>query len=182
MDISTRWDEATWLVNSKAAQPVEDDLDLPVLSQLNDQDVELPRAWLEILFLSRMLFRYLTLVQFGFYSLFSSFETRGQPRVIPFSTYAFLALATLAAMGFTNASLGYLNFPTQVIFKSCKLIPVLVGGILIQRKNYGIIDVSAALVMCIGLAVFTLADSQVLDTSFTHLIYPRYYCQPLAMF
>ena len=65
-------------------------------------------------------------------------------------------------MGFTNASLGYLNFPTQVIFKSCKLIPVLLGGIVIQGKKYGILDFAAALLMCVGLAVFTLADSQVL--------------------
>ena len=119
---------------------------------------------IEIPLLRRLPFRYLTLVQFGFYSLFSIFETRGQQRKIPLGTYAFLALATLATMGFTNASLGYLNFPTQLIFKCCKLIPVLVGGILIQGKNYGVIDFSAALVMCIGLAVFTLADSQVLHT------------------
>ena len=36
-------------------------------------------------------------------------------------------------MGFSNASLEYLNYPTQVIFKSCKLIPVLIGGILVRR-------------------------------------------------
>jgi len=35
-------------------------------------------------------------------------------------------------MGLSNSSLGYLNYPTQVIFKCCKLIPVLVGGIFIQ--------------------------------------------------
>lgn len=35
-------------------------------------------------------------------------------------------------MGLSNASVGYLNYPTQVIFKCCKLIPVLIGGILIQ--------------------------------------------------
>ena len=35
-------------------------------------------------------------------------------------------------MGMSNASLGYLNYPTQVIFKCCKLIPVMFGGIFIQ--------------------------------------------------
>jgi len=43
-----------------------------------------------------------------------------------------LAVLTVATMGLSNSSLGYLNYPTQVIFKCCKLIPVLVGGILIQ--------------------------------------------------
>ena len=58
-------------------------------------------------------------------------------------------------------SLQYLNYPTQVIFKSCKLIPVLIGGILIQRKQKGLLDFVAAIVMSFGLAIFLLADSQV---------------------
>lgn len=35
-------------------------------------------------------------------------------------------------MGLSNTSLGYLNYPTQVIFKCCKLIPVMIGGVFIQ--------------------------------------------------
>jgi adenosine 3'-phospho 5'-phosphosulfate transporter B3 len=48
-----------------------------------------------------------------------------------------------------------------VIFKCCKLIPVLVGGILIQQKRYGKLDFVAAGCMCLGLTLFTLADSNV---------------------
>lgn len=59
-------------------------------------------------------------------------------------------------MGLSNASLGYLNYPTQVIFKSCKLIPVLIGGIIIQGKRYGMLDFLAAFLMCLGLTLFTL--------------------------
>ncbi|XP_018569745.1 adenosine 3'-phospho 5'-phosphosulfate transporter 2 isoform X2 [Anoplophora glabripennis] len=80
---------------------------------------------------------------------------------IPIRTYFLLALLTLGTMGFSNASLGYLNYPTQVIFKCCKLIPVLAGGILIQGKRYGPLDFIAAVLMCVGLTLFTLADSQV---------------------
>jgi len=64
-------------------------------------------------------------------------------------------------MGFSNASLGHLNYPTQVIFKCCKLIPVLVGSVLIQGKKYAFIDYVAALLMCVGLIWFILADSKV---------------------
>ena len=53
---------------------------------------------------------------------------------IPLKTYSLIAFLTVATMGLSNSSLGYLNYPTQVIFKSCKLIPVLVGGILIQGE------------------------------------------------
>ena len=48
--------------------------------------------------------------------------------------YVLLAFLTVATMGLSNTSVGYLNYPTQVIFKCCKLIPVLIGGIIIQSK------------------------------------------------
>lgn len=75
--------------------------------------------------------------------------------------YLLLGLILLGSMGFSNASLGYLNYPTQVIFKCCKLIPVMIGGILIQKKVYTIIDIIAASCMCAGLILFTLADNKV---------------------
>ncbi|KAJ8924873.1 hypothetical protein NQ315_001028 [Exocentrus adspersus] len=107
---------------------------------------------------------FLTLVQFGFYSVFGLIEIKIRnvwKRKIPMRTYLLLALLTLGTMGFSNASLGYLNYPTQVIFKCCKLIPVLAGGILIQGKRYGPLDFIAAVLMCVGLTFFTLADSHV---------------------
>ncbi|XP_030385192.1 adenosine 3'-phospho 5'-phosphosulfate transporter 2 [Scaptodrosophila lebanonensis] len=117
---------------------------------------------------------FLTLVQFGYYICFGLVEHRLEayrasggkwnsepaPRCIPMRTYFVLAGLTLGTMGLSNSSLGYLNYPTQVIFKCCKLIPVLVGSILIQGKRYGPLDFAAAGAMCIGLAWFTLADSQ----------------------
>ena len=109
---------------------------------------------------------YLTLVQFALYSALARADMwrRGDDaggRRIPARSYAVLSVTTLTTMGFSNASLGYLNYPTQVIFKCCKLIPVLAGGILIQGKKYGPVDFAAAAVMCVGLAAFTLADSKV---------------------
>ncbi|KAJ9601595.1 hypothetical protein L9F63_000249, partial [Diploptera punctata] len=106
---------------------------------------------------------YLTLVQFGYYSIFGYIEVnmKNVSRRIPLKTYMLLALLTLGTMGFSNSSLGYLNYPTQVIFKCCKLIPVLVGGILIQQKRYGVLDFMAASCMCLGLTLFTLADSYI---------------------
>jgi len=105
---------------------------------------------------------YLTLIQFGYYSVFGKIEMsiRGEARRVPLRTYTLLAVTTVATMGFSNASLGYLNYPTQVIFKCCKLIPVLIGGILIQGKRHGLLDFVASGFMCLGLVLFTLADSK----------------------
>ncbi|XP_048385459.1 adenosine 3'-phospho 5'-phosphosulfate transporter 2 isoform X3 [Stegostoma tigrinum] len=107
---------------------------------------------------------YLTLVQFAFYSCFGLIEqqlTQDKRRRIPWKTYMLIAFLTVATMGLSNTSLGYLNYPTQVIFKCCKLIPVMIGGVFIQGKRYNIVDVSAALCMSLGLIWFTLADSKV---------------------
>nr|XP_005305230.2 adenosine 3'-phospho 5'-phosphosulfate transporter 2 isoform X3 [Chrysemys picta bellii] len=107
---------------------------------------------------------YLTLVQFGFYSIFGLIELQliqDKRRRIPGKTYMIIAFLTVGTMGLSNTSLGYLNYPTQVIFKCCKLIPVMIGGVFIQGKRYNIADVSAAMCMSLGLIWFTLADSTI---------------------
>uniref|UniRef100_G1SJM7 Adenosine 3'-phospho 5'-phosphosulfate transporter 2 n=1 Tax=Oryctolagus cuniculus TaxID=9986 RepID=G1SJM7_RABIT len=107
---------------------------------------------------------YLTLVQFAFYSIFGLIElqlTQDKRRRIPGKTYMIIAFLTVGTMGLSNTSLGYLNYPTQVIFKCCKLIPVMLGGVFIQGKRYNVADVSAAVCMSLGLVWFTLADSTI---------------------
>ncbi|XP_067935763.1 adenosine 3'-phospho 5'-phosphosulfate transporter 2-like [Watersipora subatra] len=109
---------------------------------------------------------YLTMIQFLQYVIFGLFERSAmgysnKQRRAPLSIYMLLAALTVATIGFSNMSVGYLNYPTQVIFKCCKLIPVLIGGIVIQGKKYGAIDFLACLSMSVGLILFTLADSEV---------------------
>ncbi|XP_061661529.1 adenosine 3'-phospho 5'-phosphosulfate transporter 2 [Syngnathoides biaculeatus] len=107
---------------------------------------------------------YLTLVQFGLYSVFGLVElqfTHDKRRRIPGKIYMILAFLTVGTIGLSNSSLGYLNYPTQVIFKCCKLIPVMIGGVFVQGKRYNVADVSAAVCMSFGLIWFTLADSKV---------------------
>ncbi|XKL69506.1 hypothetical protein PGB90_007275 [Kerria lacca] len=106
---------------------------------------------------------YLTLIQFLYYTIFGWIESkwRNSKRQIPLQTYYILAFLTVGTLGFSNSSLKYLNYPTQVIFKCCKLIPVMIGGIIIQKKQYKFIDYLASSCMCLGLIAFTLSDSQV---------------------
>ena len=123
---------------------------------------------------------YLTLIQFMFYGVLASFEqfltnlsknkelptTENEvlsvsSRKVPYRTYALIAFLTVGTIGCSNTSLAYLNYPTQVIFKCCKLIPVMIGGILIQGKKYKMLDFGAAFMMTIGLIFFTLADVSV---------------------
>jgi adenosine 3'-phospho 5'-phosphosulfate transporter B3 len=122
---------------------------------------------------------YMTLLQFVVYALLAYAESmitqrhverkcvhahtryRIAGRRIPMRQYVMLSLYTVGTMGLSNAAVGYLNYPTQVIFKCCKLVPVLIGGVLIQGKQFGVADVAAAFCMSIGLVFFSLADSKV---------------------
>ncbi|XP_022830252.1 adenosine 3'-phospho 5'-phosphosulfate transporter 2 [Spodoptera litura] len=119
--------------------------------------------FLELLFANSEVSFYITLVQFLITTALSYVESLIRSRIkrkVPLKTYALLAALTLGTMAFSNLALSYLNYPTQLIFKSCKLIPVMIGSIIIMGKRYGFLDYVSAVVMCIGLTMFTLADSQ----------------------
>ena len=61
---------------------------------------------------------YLTLIQFGCYTIFGSVEmllTRAfGHRTISIHLYGFIAFLTVATIGLSNTAVGYLNYPTQV--------------------------------------------------------------------
>ncbi|VIO92558.1 Uncharacterized protein BM_BM4374 [Brugia malayi] len=84
---------------------------------------------------------HLTLIQFLIYSIMAQLESiycaviNERRRKIPIYIYLQIATFTVGTMGFSNVAVGYLNYPTQVIFKCCKLIPVLIGGIIIQGDS-----------------------------------------------
>ncbi len=56
---------------------------------------------------------------------------RQESRKVPLRTYAFLALTTVATMGFSNASLGYLNYPTQVIASFVRFVLLYLNSIFV---------------------------------------------------
>jgi adenosine 3'-phospho 5'-phosphosulfate transporter B3 len=107
---------------------------------------------------------FLTCYQFFVYAILSfihlGFAGLDQRRA-SYRSYILLAALTVTTMGLSNYAVAYLNYPTQVMFKCCKLIPVLIGGILIQKKTFNRYDVAAAFCMSTGLVFFTLADSKV---------------------
>ena len=54
----------------------------------------------------------------------------------------------------------YLNFPTIVIFKSSKLLPVMAVNAVLLRQRQQPLDIIAALLLCLGLMSFSVADSK----------------------
>ncbi|KAI3381143.1 hypothetical protein SNEBB_009521 [Seison nebaliae] len=91
-----------------------------------------------------------------------------KPSTVSLMSYGKLALMTVTTIGCSNEALQSLNFPSQQIFKCCKLIPVMIGGVIIQKKTYNIVTVISCLCMSIGLIFFILTDVDI-DPNF-HII------------
>lgn len=90
--------------------------------------------------------------------------SRGAPRrQTPFSYYAILGLLQVATMGLSNLSVQFLNYPTQIIFKSAKPVPSLMFNALYHKKTYSPSDWIAAGLMAFGMLAFCAADASEYD-------------------
>merc|ERR1712194_185606 len=71
-----------------------------------------------------------------------------------------LSFVLMCSQGFGNASLALISFPLKVVFKSCKLVPAMGLGLLVLGKKYNYTDYGAAALLCFGLVLFTMGNSQ----------------------
>ncbi|SPR00785.1 unnamed protein product (mitochondrion) [Plasmodiophora brassicae] len=77
----------------------------------------------------------------------------GRSRV-PAKQYAMVAAAYIGAMLCSNQALRYVNYPTQVLGKSCKMIPVMLMGICINGKRYKKQEYVQVALITLGISVF----------------------------
>lgn len=79
--------------------------------------------------------------------------------------YALCACSYLGAMVASNTALQHVNYPTQVLGKSCKPIPVMLLGVLLARKSYPLIKYLCVLCITIGVAIFVYKDDKAAKSS-----------------
>lgn len=77
----------------------------------------------------------------------------------PSKYYATCALTYLLAMVCSNKALMWVNYPTQVIGKSCKPIPVMILGVLLGRKKYPLLKYLFVFLIVAGVALFMYKDN-----------------------
>ncbi|KAK8321757.1 hypothetical protein V6Z12_A12G121000 [Gossypium hirsutum] len=106
---------------------------------------------------------YFTFVQ-GFVYLFLIYLQGFTPKqmVNPWKTYGKLSAVLMGSHGLTKGSLAFLNYPAQLMFKSTKVLPVMVMGAFIPglRRKYPAHEYISAILLVVGLILFTLADAQ----------------------
>lgn len=86
------------------------------------------------------------------------FIVRERGRVAPISAYPLLTGCLLASSALSNMSLNYINFPTKVVFRSCKLIPTMIMASVIHGKVFSSVEYICAIAASAGLVMFAAAD------------------------
>ena len=74
------------------------------------------------------------------------------------SYYGICSFTYLLAMVTSNKALSWVNYPTQVIGKSCKPIPVMILGVLVGGKKYPLLKYLFTLMIVGGVALFMYKD------------------------
>ncbi|KAG7459772.1 hypothetical protein MATL_G00214150 [Megalops atlanticus] len=83
--------------------------------------------------------------------------------------YGVCSLSYLGAMVSSNSALQYVNYPTQVLGKSCKPIPVMILGVTILRKKYPLAKYLCVLLIVSGVAIFLYKPNKGAATTEEHL-------------
>jgi UDP-galactose transporter B1 len=73
----------------------------------------------------------------------------------PPHAYAKIAFAYIGSMYASNSSLAFVNYPTQALAKSCKLIPVMLSRIIINKKKYHLYEYLFVALITSGIYVFS---------------------------
>jgi adenosine 3'-phospho 5'-phosphosulfate transporter B3 len=107
---------------------------------------------------------FLTFAQFlgyagvAFPTLISNIRTRFRGLRAPFRAYAVTAFALMMSMSLGNFAAIRLSYPTQVLFKSSKLIPVMIGNVIFLHKRPKSMEVVSVMLIVLGLIGISLGD------------------------
>lgn len=97
---------------------------------------------------------------FGLIVAIAVVNLTNQPRLkAPFYQYSFTSLSNVMSSWCQLEALKYLSFPTQVLGKSSKMIPVMIMGKVISKKTYPYYEYGVAVVILFGVAMFILSEN-----------------------
>jgi adenosine 3'-phospho 5'-phosphosulfate transporter B3 len=77
------------------------------------------------------------------------------------SAYMMLCFCLLISSAASNIALGYINYPTKVVFRSCKLIPTMLIAVSYNNKKVAWYEFMFGSTISLGMVLFAAADFQV---------------------
>ncbi|CAH8457114.1 unnamed protein product [Schistosoma intercalatum] len=72
----------------------------------------------------------------------------------PFIEFAYASVSNVISSWCQYEALIYISFPSQVILKACKVLPVMFMGRFIQKKLYSWQEYFTAAIICLGMVMF----------------------------
>lgn len=103
--------------------------------------------------------RVLAFIFAGTYILIST-----QPKhIAPLYKYSYCSFSNIMSSWFQYEALKYVSFPTQVLAKASKIIPVMIMGKIISKKTYKYHEYGTAIAISVGTAIFLLAGRKHTD-------------------
>lgn len=70
------------------------------------------------------------------------------------------AFGSASAMMLTNIALTYVSYPTQALAKSCKVLPVMLGGLFVKSTKYSYSEYLSVFLVTTGILMFNLMGSK----------------------
>jgi len=77
------------------------------------------------------------------------------PSKVPMISYLPISLTYIGAMFCSNFAIEFVNYPTMVLAKSCKPIPVLLMGVLVLGKKPDLMKYIVVIAITAGIVIFT---------------------------
>ena len=82
-------------------------------------------------------------------------------RKAPWSFYCMLCFCLLVSSATSNIALQYINYPTKVVFRSCKLVPTMLIAVTYNSKKVQWFEFMFGIFISLGMVLFAAADFQV---------------------
>jgi len=80
--------------------------------------------------------------------------------LIPYKDIFNSGVSQMLAMAASNEALRYVSYPTQVLGKSCKMVPVMAGGIVLGGKKYSPVEYLQVAAITLGVCVFNFGGGK----------------------
>lgn len=90
------------------------------------------------------------------------FVKKQPPHTAPLYKYSYSSFSNIMSSWFQYEALKFVSFPTQVLAKACKVIPVMLMGKIVSKKTYEYHEYITAVMISLGVGVFLLTSGDVM--------------------
>lgn len=91
------------------------------------------------------------------FAVFYIIVTRQPRHKAPIYKYSYSSLSNILSSWFQYEALKFVSFPTQVLVKASKIIPVMLMGKLVSKKTYPYHEYFTAVMLSLGVSLFLLS-------------------------